>query len=105
MTVPAGVPMTATEIVARREEALDRIRRGFDGAAAIYLRPAWEAVMAASGTEPPPVPPAPNPAAKERHAEKDPKWMCRTGEHGRCGVEGCDCWCHLERVGKKEEEP
>ena len=87
-----GTPMTATEIVARRAEELERIRRGFDAAAAIYLRPAWEAVMAVSGVG--------LPFARERNAEKDPKQMCRAGEHGRCGGVDCGCWCHRERLDK-----
>ena len=37
-------------------------------------------------------------APAEVHAEKDPKRRCKAGEHGACKVEGCKCWCHLERV-------
>ena len=103
-----GEPVTATEIVERRAEALERIRRGFDAAAAIYLRPAWEAVRMMDPTYYPfpepdiaPRPGAPN--AKECNAEQDPKEMCMAGEHGRCGGAGCGCWCHRERLDKQKD--
>lgn len=91
MTFSAGTPITASDIIARRTEALERISRDLDEVTRAYVWSIWTRMMGGG---------AGLPLVSERNAEQDPGQMCQAGEHGWCNVKGCGCWCHRERLDK-----